>query len=273
LSVPFIFGLDVLNNPQLLTDFSNNESVSALKFMQFLHSLGIFVFPVLMYAYLASADYKKYLVIDGLPKLSFVLFTALIMVVSFPLINLLVEMNEGMNLPDFLHSVEAWMKQKELNAKIITESFMRMDDFSSFVINILIVGIIPAFGEELLFRGLIQNKISRSLKNHHVGIWVAAFLFSAMHLQFFGFLPRFLLGAVFGYLYLWSGSLWVPILAHLINNAGAVTLQYIFGNDFMENNMDSFGTEAGDVFYVTMSLVMISTLLYLFWKRRMTISP
>ena len=263
-----IFGLDVLSNPGLLSNYSDPEVVKGLKFMQFLHSVGIFIAPVWFFAYTVSDNYKNYLGFRSKMPMGMTGLTIAIMLLSLPLINFMVDLNAGMALPDFLDSVEKWMREKEDSAELITRSFLEMDSPISFAYNLLIIGIIPAIGEEMLFRGFLQQQLIRRLNNAHAAIWIAAFLFSAMHLQFYGFLPRLILGVIFGYLFLWSGSLWVPILAHLINNAGAVTVQYIYGPVYAEETIDSLGTKEGDSVFLIGSFLLVCLMLYSAWKSR-----
>jgi membrane protease YdiL (CAAX protease family) len=132
-----------------------------------------------------------------------------------------------MKLPAFLASVENWMKYKEMEAEILTKSLLVMKSYENLFINLLIIAVIPAIGEELIFRGCIQRIISRGTNNYHIGIWGAALLFSAIHLQFYGFLPRLLLGALFGYIYVYTRSIIAPILAHFYNNGVAVISAFI----------------------------------------------
>ncbi len=75
-----------------------------------------------------------------------------------------------------------------------------------------------------------------------MGIWVSAILFSALHMQFYGFFPRMLLGAFFGYLLLWSGSLWLPIIAHFVNNCVAVIFYYLKFNGIKVVDIEIIGT-------------------------------
>ena len=260
LSVQFIMGLDVLSDPAILADIGNRDSVNGLKMMQFLHHLGIFIFPPLFYIYLTTDDYKKYLKLDKRPAQIYVILAILLIIMNFPILNFLIDLNQKMELPSFMSGIERWMKEKELGAEIITQSFMEMNTFGAFLLNVLIMALAPAIGEELLFRGLLQNQLARKLRNVHAGIWITAFLFSAIHLQFFGFLPRFLIGALLGYMYVWSGSLWIPILGHFINNASAVALNYFLGQRYMEEHIDKLGTqnEAVDwILLATSALFMI----------------
>lgn len=271
-SAHVIFGIDVIHQPYLLSDFSNTEVVPALKFMQFLHSLGIFIFPVLAFAYVTSEDFLKRLSMKSAINPIHIALTILLMITAIPIINYMVELNGQMKLPAYLKDLELWMRSKEDSAEVITESFMRMDNFLSYSINLVVIGLLPAIGEELLFRGFLQGQLIKRTGNIHLAIWLSAFLFSAMHLQFYGFFPRFILGAVFGYLFVWSGSLWIPVLAHFINNAGAVSLQYFLGREFTEDNIDSFGTSGSDVFYLIASIFLFSVLIYYFQLSRVSLT-
>ncbi len=268
LGVQFIFGLDVLADRSILSDFSNPAALPALKFVQFFNHLGTFFFPALMFAYMVRGNIVHALVLDKKPKAILALLTILVMFVSLPIINYLVEINAQMNLPDFLYKVENWMKEKEDTAAILTRSFLEMPDFNTFLVNLLIIGVIPAIGEELFFRGLIQTKLSQLFRNYHAGIWVSAILFSAFHLQFYGFIPRMLLGALFGYLFVWSGSLWIPILAHFVNNGGAVIVQYAVGEEYMQENVDTIGTQEGDLSFILVSSLILIGLLFVFYRKR-----
>src|SRR5690554_5832087 len=104
----------------------------------------------------------------------------------------------------------------------------RFDNAGDFILALIVIGLIPAVGEELLFRGLVQNQIGAITKNIHVAIWLAAFLFSTFHFQFYGFVPRMFLGVLFGYLYYWSGNLFIAMLAHFINNGLTLILLYMY---------------------------------------------
>ncbi len=133
-----------------------------------------------------------------------------------------------MHLPDSLVGVEKWMRQQEDQLATLTQRFLYMPSAVDLAINLLMIALIPAIGEELLFRGCLQPIFGRLVKNAHVGIWLAAIVFSAIHLQFYGFIPRMLLGALFGYLYYYGNSMWYPILGHFLNNGSAVVAVYFY---------------------------------------------
>ena len=245
-------------NPSSMTDFQNEDTVYSLKFLQAFSSLGIFVFPPLLFWYLTGTTYFFNKV-----RRQQVLLTIAIMLFSWPLINFLSVWNEGLQLPSFLSDVEAWMRLAEAKAMRITEAFLAVDTWSGLLVNLIIIALIPAFGEEFLFRGIIQNGLVKWTGKIHLSIWLSAFLFSAMHLQFLGFVPRFLIGGMFGYLMIWSGSIWLPIVAHFVNNAAAVLLSFFVMGGRLTKEVETIGTNDGQEAMVLISVVALAMLLFL----------
>ena len=141
------------------------------------------------------------------------------------------------------------MKASEEQAAALTEAFLKMSTPGELIFNLFMIALIPAIGEELLFRGIVQNIFSRWLKNNHAAVWFTAILFSAMHMQFYGFIPRLMLGAMLGYLLVWSGNLWWPIIAHFVNNAAAVIFSYLFQNKFIDLDPDTIGSCPGSRYH------------------------
>ena len=148
---------------------------------------------------------------------------------TFPVTRLAGQLNSGMVLPDWLSGVEQWMKDKEDYANHLMDLIMTPETFSGMWLNILIIAALPAIGEELIFRGVFQKIFHNLFRSGHLSVWVTSFLFSAIHFQFYGFLPRFILGLIFGYLFLWSRNLWLPVIAHFINNAVPTVGAYLKG--------------------------------------------
>lgn len=144
--------------------------------------------------------------------------------------------NMSLDFPD--SAFEQWAQAKEADLKVLTDHLINFTSPEQFLLGLVVIGILPAIGEEILFRGLIQNFISKLSNNHHVGIWVSAVLFSSIHLQFYGFFPRVLLGALFGYIYVWSGRLSVAMFAHFLNNSIVLTLVYIASSGWVDLNSD-----------------------------------
>jgi membrane protease YdiL (CAAX protease family) len=158
------------------------------------------------------------------------------------------------------------MRQAEDQAARLTESFLKMDTPGQFFFNIFMIGLLPAVGEELVFRGVIQKIFTQWSRNVHVGIWTSAFIFSAMHMQFYGFLPRMVLGGMLGYMLAWSGSLWLPIAGHFVNNAGAVVFMYLFQHGVTEIDPDKVGT-GSDYAGAAFSLGLTALLLVALYRR------
>src|SRR5690606_18849509 len=132
-----------------------------------------------------------------------------------------------MVLPSFLAGFEAYLKEKEELAKTLTGVFLQMHGWLDVFYTIIIIAVIPAIGEELLFRGVLQTEFHKMTKNGHLAVWIAAAIFSFIHFQFYGFLPRLFLGAILGYIYLFSHNLWLPIFGHFANNAFGVLWIYL----------------------------------------------
>ena len=163
--------------------------------------------------------------------------------------------------------LEQWMRDSEENAKVLTESLLKMDSFGLLLSNMIVIAILPAIGEELFFRGTIQQLIQRSSKNPHIAIWVTAFLFSALHMQFLGFIPRMLLGALFGYLFYWSGNLWLPIIGHFINNGFAVMATYMIQQNKIGNQIETVGALEGQTTLAVGSGLIVCGMLYTYYKQ------
>ncbi|MPR32538.1 CPBP family intramembrane glutamic endopeptidase [Salmonirosea aquatica] len=163
----------------------------------------------------------------------------LVVVLAFmPLNSLIIEWNAEMKLPDALGGVEQWMRSQEDQLARLTDFMTAFETPKQFVVAMLVIGVLPAIGEEVLFRGVLQRKLTEQWVNPHLAIWVAAALFSAIHVQFYGFLPRMLLGALFGYLYYWSGSLLIAIFAHFVNNGIMVLMLYLYHLGLVDYNIE-----------------------------------
>jgi len=200
-------------------------NLDLIKLVQIISSIGMFVIPAFIYAKLQNKDWLGYLKIIPIPAY-LALFTVLIMFCASPALEYTMQLNKGMKLPYFLKELEAWMLQQELKMEVMTKQLIVMNSIPALLINLIMLAIIPAFGEELIFRGGFQQIFTRWIGNYHVAIWLTAIIFSSIHFQFYGFLPRMFLGALFGYLLVWSGSLWLPIIGHFLNNALAVITAY-----------------------------------------------
>lgn len=203
------------------------KSINSLKIVQILSSIGLFLLPPIFLAVTERRkisefyDWKR-------PTWAMLGLIFLLMMVSLPITELSGLINQKMTLPEALRPLEEWMRAKEDEATKMVAVLLRMDGINDFLVNLFMIAFLPAIAEELMFRGGIQRAFTRMFGNPHVAIWTTAFIFSAIHVQFFGFIPRLLLGALFGYIYVWTKSLWYPMFAHFLNNAYAVCMALYF---------------------------------------------
>ena len=220
--------------------FDDPEYVAASKLIQIIGSVGTFIIPALLFSYLFAGDFfSLYNFRDPLNWLA-VFFTAGMMVSVIPLINYLAEVNMRMDFP--IHSIDRLMRTMEADAEKIMRAFTATKSFWGLLVNILMIGVLAAIGEELIFRGLFQKLLTGMLKNPHVAILITSLLFSAFHFQFFSFLPRFILGIVLGYLMYLGRSIWFPIIAHFVNNTMGVIYYYFNSRGSAEDVLEEIGT-------------------------------
>ncbi len=257
------------------------EDTGMLRLVQGVQSLSLFVMPPFLLCLINHehpADVLSFRKASG----RHIMLAVISLIAAMPLINLLVTWNESMRLPSYLHQLEEWMRVSEKTAADLTQRMMSGTAWHDLAFSLIVVALLAGFGEELLFRGLLQGMLVRILgKKHrtadgkvpswvkHTSIWTVAFLFSAIHLQFFGFFPRLLLGAWFGYLLWWTGSIWVPILAHMSNNALSTVFLFAKNNGWISVDPDQFGTnETGWTSVV--SILLLAACVVLFKQKRLS---
>ncbi|MBC7449258.1 MAG: CPBP family intramembrane metalloprotease [Hymenobacteraceae bacterium] len=194
-----------------------------------LHLAGFTLAPIVLLAFtLPTAAIGRWLRAQAHLPLPPMLAAVALTLVSLPLISAAIEWNAGWHFSGALTEFDQWMRAKEIAAQRLTTQIAQMDSVGELLACLLTLALVPAVGEELVFRGIVQPTLTRALGGRvHAGIWLTAVIFSAIHLQFLGFVPRLLLGAAFGYLYQWRGRLAVPIAAHFANNAAQVLLLYL----------------------------------------------
>jgi hypothetical protein len=253
-----VFGFDSMFGIADISDLSNPETITFLKYFQVVQSTGLFIVPPLILGWLFHGSFTEYLSLNKTVNFASVLLVLLLSFAASPFINFIGEMNANMHLPEWLSGVENWMKNAEENAAEITEAFLKVDNLGGLFFNIFMVAVLPAVGEELLFRGVIQRIFINWTKSIHWGIWISAILFSALHMQFYGFIPRMFLGVLFGYLLVWSGSMWLPIIAHFLNNAIAVVGMYLIDKKLLTPDIEEFGSTSDSYYMAVISVVLIA---------------
>lgn len=259
-------GLVVLMGALALLAPEWSNSTGGLLFMQGFQTIVLFGVTALVGVWITEDKLnplKQMLLNKGL-SLKHGLIALFFAVAALPMISLLTEWNKGMELPSFLASMEEMMRQMEESAKEVTDQFLNTSSVGMMFVNLFVIALLPAVGEEMMFRGWLQRVLGKSV-NYHTAIWVSAFVFSAIHFQFYGFIPRMLIGAALGYLYCYTGSLWAPIIAHFTNNAAAVISAFLVYNGYISINPDLIGT--GDTWYLSVASVAVCLTLFFKLKR------
>ncbi|MDL2315167.1 CPBP family intramembrane metalloprotease, partial [Bacteroidales bacterium OttesenSCG-928-C19] len=228
IAIPF-FGMEALQ------DMNNN--VPLMRYMQGVSQMGMFLVPALVFAYLFYGNPIAYFSFQakGCNKYLACLFLILFLV-SIPVVEGLSVLNQSFVYPEWMKGFELFMKElSEKNELLITQM---LDDKSipALAANIFIIGILPAFAEELFFRGVLQQLLIKWAKKTHLSVIIIAIVFSAIHLDFLNFLPRVFLGLILGYAFLYTKTIWVPILIHLINNISSVLLYYFVSDTSVVGN-------------------------------------
>ena len=275
--------------------FEQPLSTGALKWIQFVQQIALFLLPPLCVAYLWSNKPLEWLRAYPLPLpkgkgVKIGIWAMTLMLVALPAINLLGYWNQQLTLPAFLEPLEQWMKTQEESAKILTEQFMSTTTLIGLICNLLLMAVLPAMAEELTFRGVLQRlfepthtpslnapqdisngQLAIAKRVPHLAIWCSAILFSAIHLQFYGFVPRMLMGALFGYMLVWTGSLWIPILMHFTNNAMAVILYFVaLRQGWDMDKVDAIGTN--DTLWLGVVSIVITIIGIYAFRRSTTMS-
>lgn len=255
----FAMGVPLLDDPSIMDNRTNPELIPVLRMLQILQAFGMLVLPGIFI--LREMETQQGLWIIFLPlKRQPVLLCIALFPVLIPFVHFTAELNSAVPLPALFAD---WATAKEAEIEQLTLRFMDMPHVGLLLLNLFMIAVLPALGEELLFRGIIQRLFVRHGVNIHLAIWIAAILFSAIHLQFLSFLPRVLMGVMLGYLLVWSGNLWYPIIAHFANNAVAVLLYY--ASQHGHTNLDIHNMSGGgNPSTVAFSLLFGMMLLYLF---------
>ena len=191
-----------------------------------------------------------------------------LIIISLPFMSMLIAWNAGAHFPAPLHDFEVWARASEDRAQVLTRFLTQLRSAGRLWLGVLVIALVPAVAEELVFRGVIQKNLVRWF-SPHVGVWLGAAIFSAIHFQFFGFVPRFVLGLVLGYLYLWSGNILVSMAAHFTQNAFQLLLLYLAQHGGFGWGFDPDSNEALPWTLVLPSALLSAGLLY-FLYRRMT---
>ena len=189
-------------------------------------------------------DPIKYFGLDGKRHFGrFMVGAAVVLLSLIPVSDWLSVVNDGWHFPESLSALEKTLRDIGDNSMKLFEGYLMRPGVGSLFVNLLVMAVVPALCEELLFRGALQQLLCRWFRNHHIGIWVTAAIFSLFHGEIFAFLPRFMLGAALGYVFYYSGSLWHNVLLHFLNNAMVVCLYFTAARGFVDvQSVETFNT-------------------------------
>ncbi|RYD73283.1 MAG: CPBP family intramembrane metalloprotease [Sphingobacteriales bacterium] len=257
-----VYGFTIIKDFSLITT-GDPRFTDALKILQIGTSIGMFIVPPLALAYTNSKKPSNFYSFGKL-KTTLLILVLVIMVASMPFMEWVAVTNQKMVLPSGLKWLEDWMKESEQAAMKMTIQLLTVRNNWDFVVNLIMIAVLPAIGEELMFRGGVQRSLTKAFNNPHAAIWISAVIFSAIHMQFYGFVPRLLLGAGFGYLYYFSGSIWYAMLGHFINNGYAVCVAFYMQKHNMP--LDKAEDPIGFPWYGYLISAIITIALFKFFK-------
>jgi membrane protease YdiL (CAAX protease family) len=247
----------------LLTD-AGNADIAFLRYLLIMEQICFFIIPSVYLLKQMKGSPGNINLYFPVPSGKEAVLVILLAFCLFPVTGFMGELNSGLHLPEWLSGIETWMTKKENEADSLLAMISAADTFGVMMLNLIIIALLPAIGEEMIFRGIFQRIFQRLFRNDHLGIWFIAFIFSAIHLQFFGFIPRFILGLAFGYLYYWGGTLWLPILAHFVNNAVPTVSAYLGG-------LKEINTQPDTALWIQMLIlpapIVIAVMILLYFRR------
>lgn len=253
-------------NPNLLGQTTNPDMIPILRFFQGATSVGMFLVPGLVWAWIYERPITKSLELKSQLKIGNIILIVVLIIAALPMINAFAAINQQMELPAFMKELEQGLRETEANAVQFMKALLSTKSIGVLIANLIVVAVLPGVAEEIVFRGILQKEIIRLSGKPILSIVIAALLFSAMHMQFFTFLPRFALGIMLGLVFYWSKNIWVPIILHFLNNALSVVAWYILSPGEIENSLESVGTTSNMWPLAIVSILAVITILYYFRK-------
>ena len=267
LLLTYVVGLVVTSfvSSLLMNIGGEGKHVAMMRIAVVVQDIFMMIVPAVVTALIVTRQPVRLLAIGTAPTGRQTLLAVLVMLVSSPLMSWIIKLNASVHLPESMAALEASLRAMEDAAEATVQLMLGGHTPANLLLNILLIGVLAGFSEELFFRGAMQRLLGTTRMSQTAAIWITAIVFSAVHFQFFGFVPRLLLGAYFGFLLVWSGSLWLPILIHTLNNSLFVVLQHFTGS-----GEPQFGASADGTAGVIISAVLTVAGLYLLYKQRTT---
>jgi hypothetical protein len=247
-------GLPIVEGVDIFEAIADPELRPFIKAGIGFNHLIIFTGTSLCFAFwLKRKEWFKYFDTNDL-DVSLVLSFVILLFCAYPLIGISATIFENVE----------WASQIDEGSIDALMKMLQMDSIGDLVVNLIIIAMLPAIGEELLFRGVIQKELISRIKNHHIAIVIASIIFSGVHLQIQGFLPKFIIGIILGYAYYWTKSIWYPMILHFINNGMQTLILYFVGDQ-----MDAMQEEAikPEISYLVIGVVFSCFLCFLILQR------
>lgn len=247
----------------LLKIGTGGKELAMLRIAAVVQDIFMFILPPLITALIITRQPVRLLALGKGPSMNMTVLAILVMIVSTPVMSWIIELNESIHLPGSMKDLEAQLRLMEDNAAAAVDTLLGPSTPFNLIINVLVIGVMAGFSEELFFRAGLQRLLSTTKMSSGAAVWIAAFIFSALHMQFFGFVPRLLLGVFFGYLLVWSGSVWLPMLIHMLNNSIYVILKQVTGSGEPE-----FGGAESSWIAITLSAILTIAAIWMLYNNR-----
>lgn len=238
------------------------DSTPAMRIASVLQSIFQLILPALLTALLVTRMPADFLRLRSGFSIGMLIWAFVILMLSTPAMNFIINWNNEMSLPESMSGLEEWFRNSEDRAVHSIAVLQGQHNVINLIVSILIMGLLAGFGEELFFRGAFQRLLTTGGVNRHVAVWSVAFVFSAIHFQFYGFVPRLLLGAYLGYLLVWSKSLWLPIAIHALNNTLYVILHWDYRDAATQPLSDGIGTGSSWPYAVVSAVITAVAIIY-----------
>jgi membrane protease YdiL (CAAX protease family) len=250
---------------------SEQSGLWTLYASMFVQATCMFVLPVYFALKATNSPPVTYLKLNKNERLDKkILFGLFVFFAAYAFVLFLTHWNKAIELPKWIHGIEQWMRTKEDMAMVTTERLLSVQTIGELLMNIFIIGVVAAVAEEIIFRGALQQFLQEWTRNGHVAVWISAFIFSAIHFQFFGFFPRFVLGALLGYLFLYTQNLWIPIFVHFFNNTLVVIINYFWKDAEWLKNAETIKITPT---FTVLAMVSLAVTILLFQKFRKNENP
>ena len=246
-----------------------SDPVTAIRISQTFATIGTFLLPALLFAYCQDRQWFDYNAANRRPNASMTNIVLILSVTLLPVVGVLSAFNMAIMPQE--GALAEFMRDLEEAANHILELLTSQRSSWDLVSNLLVLAVLAGVCEEFLFQGALQPLMTKWTKNPHVGILLTAFIFSVLHFQFYGFIPRFALGVYLGYLFFWSRSLWLPVLAHVLHNALYILVDFTLqGRGIDTDNLQFTDIHGSTLVVISCALVSAMGIVFLWRTHRDT---